>query len=322
MRTHAWVIGAGGLLGGAVVRSLRRRDGWVHAPWPGLPWTRPAEVASTARRFTEGLIDLVAPGERWCVIWTAGAGVTSSTSAALDLELEQFSEILDAIGSVVTSRGAEATGAVFYSSSAGGAYGGSDDPPFDEFSSAVPLSDYGRFKLAAEGLLRAFSQENNVSVAAGRIANIYGPGQKLGKMQGLISHLAKAQFSPSPASIFVPLETMRDYIFVDDCADLILDVLDRVAKETHLTGRVEVMKILASGNAVTIGQLLGHFRMLAKGHPHVRLGSSPFASMQGLDLRLTSRVWPELDHRQLTPLPAGISATMGDMLRQIQTRAL
>jgi UDP-glucose 4-epimerase len=223
---------------------------------------------------------------------------------------------------VRTTAGAHGTasrGAVFYASSAGGVYGGSAHPPFDETSPPVPISGYGRFKLDAEASLFEFSRSSGVSVLAGRIANLYGPGQKLGKMQGLISHLAKAQFSPRPASIFVPLETMRDYIFVRDCAELVVDCVLRLRAVTVAGGRAEVVKNLASGQAVTISNLLGHIRSLAKANPNVMLGYSAEASMQGLDLRITSTVWPDLDRRQLTSLPAGIKATMDDVLAHIQS---
>jgi UDP-glucose 4-epimerase len=40
--------------------------------------------------------------------------------------------------------------------------------------------------------------------------------------------------------------------------------------------------------------------------------------VQARDLSLRSRVWPELDRRTLTPLPAGIAATAADLQRKLQ----
>ena len=77
-------------------------------------------------------------------------------------------------------------------------------------------------------------------------------------------------------------------------------------------------KNLISGQAVTISALLGYFRTVAKGHPHVMLGSSDASALQAIDLRLASVVWPELDRAGATPLPAGIYATMTDILTRIQ----
>ena len=316
--THlTWVIGAGGLLGGAVSSAVARRPASRLVPGPPLPWSNDGAFAGAAEATADRFLAELRPGDDWAVVWAAGAAVTSSTAEALDRELDQFTLVLDAIGRVAERRGCASTGAVFYASSAGGVYGGSAHPPFDEDTVPVPLGGYGRFKLAAEERLFDFSEATGVSVLAGRIANLYGPGQKLHKMQGLISHLAKAQFSPAPASIFVPLDTIRDYIFITDCAELVLDTIDRLLAESAMRGRVRVVKNIASGQAVTISNLLGHLRSLAKGHPHVMLGSSAEASLQGLDLRVTSTVWTELDRRDLTPLPAGIKATMDDVLVHI-----
>ena len=55
--------------------------------------------------------------------------------------------------------------------------------------------------------------------------------------------------------------------------------------------------------------------------PRVVLGTSPIAKYQARDLRLRSTVWRRLDHRALTPLPAGIHATYTGLLRSCQTRA-
>jgi len=317
--THVWVVGARGLLGSATCAAIERRGDWDLLPATPLPWSDDDALIETARHNAALLLRTAgAAHAQWAVIWVAGAAVTSTPPDAITRELHQFQLVLDAIAAEVALTEAPGEGTVFYASSAGGVYGGSADPPFDETTRPVPISGYGRFKLDAELQLFNFSRASGVSVVAGRIANLYGPGQKLGKMQGLISHLAKAQFSPTPASIFVPLDTIRDYIFVRDCADLLLDTVSRSLQETVANGRGEVIKNLASGQAVTISNLLGHFRNLAKGHPNVMLGVSAEASMQGLDLRITSTVWPDLDHRELTSLPAGIKATMDDVLGHIQ----
>jgi UDP-glucose 4-epimerase len=318
--TYAWVIGARGLLGSATTAAIARRADWVLLPAEPLPWADDSALVEAASATAERLLRTAATeSANWVVLWVAGNAVTSTPPAAIERELHQLGLVLGAVGLAAGAHGTAHTGGVFYASSAGGVYGGSAHPPFDEHSTPVPISGYGRFKLDAEAALFAFSRATGVSVLAGRIANLYGPGQKLGKMQGLISHLAKAQFSPKPASIFVPLETMRDYIFVRDCAELLLDSVARLVAVSAAEGRTEVIKNLASGQAVTISNLLGHIRSLAKSKPNVMLGYSAEASMQGLDLRITSTVWPDLDRRQLTSLPAGIKATMDDVLTHIQS---
>lgn len=317
MTTVAWVIGGRGLLGRAVSAAISQRNEWILLDASPLDWT---DIAHISKQVQAAMRHLLAATEAargtWAVVWAAGAAVTASPWAQLEVELEELRSILDAIGSAIDE--STPRGAIFYASSAGGVYAGSTNPPFSEESVAVPISPYGRFKMGAESTIIEFATEYGVSSLVGRIANLYGPGQKLEKMQGVISQIAKAQFSPTPASIYVALDTTRDYLFVSDCASLICDALERLEQASRSTHPCHVTKILASGQGVTIGALLGHFRTLSKNRPNVMLGYSPVASFQAPDLRLRSTVWPELDRRALTPLPAGIHATMMDILSNLQ----
>jgi UDP-glucose 4-epimerase len=286
---------------------------------PPLPWQDDVLLADAAERAMEALLAQADTlGGPWAVFWAAGTVVTSSSPDAMTEELRQFRVVLNAIRLSVSGHPQAQRGCVFFASSAGGVYGGSADPPFTELSTPVPISPYGHFKLHGETILEEFSRHSGVSSLSGRISNLYGPGQRLDKMQGLISHVALAQFTGAPTSIYVPLDTLRDYIFVTDCASLIVDSTMRALAVTEQQGPIQATKNLISGRAVTISSLLGYFRVLAKGHPRVMLGSSAAAALQALDLRLESVVWPDLDKREQETLPSGITATMTDILAGIQ----
>jgi UDP-glucose 4-epimerase len=146
----------------------------------------------------------------------------------------------------------------------------------------------------------------------GRVANLYGPGQNLAKPQGLISVFARAHLTGQPVSVYVSLDTLRDYIFINDAAALIADCLDRLAKPDILSGET-IIKIIATQRADTIGALIGACRTVFKRRPRIVLGASPHAKAQAHDLRLRSIVWTELDNRPFTPLSVGIDATVRDM---------
>ncbi|WP_196826682.1 NAD-dependent epimerase/dehydratase family protein [Frigoribacterium sp. CG_9.8] len=317
MTTTAWVIGGRGLLGRATSAHIVHRLGWKLLAASPMPWSDSEALLGAVRSTTRDLLaGSSGNNSTWAIIWAAGAAITSSSQKQLDSELAQLELILATIRSELPLSARR--GSIFYASSAGGVYGGSANPPFSELTAPVPISPYGEFKLRAETLVQSFAARESLSCLVGRIANLYGPGQKLEKVQGIISHVAKAQMSPTPASIYVSLDTIRDYIFVKDCAELICDALDRLDSVTEKDSPVGVTKILASGEGTTIATLLGYFRTLSKGHPHVMLGSSASANLQAHDLRLRSVVWPELDYRDLTPLPAGIYATILDILSGIQ----
>ena len=164
-------------------------------------------------------------------------------------------------------------------------------------------------------------EELHVQTAARMLAkagNLYGPGQNLAKAQGLISQICRGHLTGQPLSIYVSLDTLRDYFFAPDCADLIVDGLARLRQEQPTSRPGAVTKILASQRAITIGTVIGEMRRIFKRSPRIVLGASPISALQPRDLSLRSRVWPDLDRRSLTPLPAGIAATAADLQRKLQ----
>jgi len=46
----------------------------------------------------------------------------------------------------------------------------------------------------------------------GRMSNLYGPGQNLKKVQGLISQMCLRVLTRQPLVLYVPLDTIRDYL--------------------------------------------------------------------------------------------------------------
>jgi UDP-glucose 4-epimerase len=318
MTRLAWVVGARGLLGSGVRRAIARRQDWELFPSPLLPWSDPDAFAAAARQGVRDLIAAsVARQAPWSIIWSAGAVVTSSPPSAFDGERDQIRRFLDIVRAEASLSPSQ--GSVFFASSGGGVYAGSVGPPFTEETEPVPLAQYGRFKLEMEAEMRRFAEASRIPVLIGRITNLYGPGQRLDKMQGLISHLALARFTAKPVFIFVPLETVRDYIFVDDCGAQILDAMDRLAIEAPtLPSPPVVIKIFGSGEGVSISTLLGYYRAITKSLPSVVLGSTASTKHQAIDLRMRSVVWPELDRRERTPVAAGFHATMMDVLQMLQ----
>jgi UDP-glucose 4-epimerase len=320
--TLTWVIGRGGLLGRSLELALETaaRDQMDPDSFPAriwcspqpIQWSAPSAGAADLRQRAGEFLEAV--GDRhWSVAWCAGAGVTASSANALELELAALRETLDALAVAPDGR----KGAFFFASSAGGVYAGVGAPPYDEFSSVHPLAAYGQAKLDGEVVVADWSHQTGTPSLIGRIANLYGPGQNLDKAQGLISQICRSHLTGQPLSIYVSLDTLRDYLFAPDCAGLIVEGLARL-REPSGTGSTVVTKILASQRAITIGAVLGEMRRIFKSSPRIVLGVSPVSAMQARDLSLRSRVWPDLDRRPLTPFPVGVATTAADLLHRLQ----
>lgn len=302
-RVTSWVIGAGGLLGSGVVRELEARDAPL-LPRTTIGW----RTAAAPLDLERGLAALTSTSHDWTIFWCAGAGVTDTSAAALDDEATTFRAFVSAVGALDSTT--RRRGVIVFASSAGGVYGGSEHPPFTESTEPVPLGAYGRAKLASEQVLRELSS-TGVRVVVARIANLYGPGQNLDKQQGLITRLCYSAVTRTPVSVFVSLDTRRDYLYVSDAARLLVECASRARQGTeHFT-----VKILGSGRSTTIASLIGLFRKIGGPAPRIITGTSATAWLQSRDLRLRSTVWTDLDAEAVrTTLAEGVARTMADLL--------
>jgi len=294
-----WVVGSGGLLGSALARQL----GTTFTAHP-VPWNDPQRAAEhlacEVERFASN-----AQGERWAIIWAAGAATTSSSPRDAESELEPLRGLLNGMRTHLV----DTDGHFFLTSSAGGAFANSVDPPFTWKTPAQPLSPYGELKVAQENLV-AEMLAGSVPVTVGRVSNLYGPGQDLGKLQGLISRLALASITRQPINIFVPLDTIRDYIYVDDAARTI----SRILAMRYGSSNPVQTEIVASGSPTTVGQLIKMMNLVTRKQVPVALGSHPSARSQALDLRLV----PSVSIIAPTPLPVGAKSIHMDILSRLQ----
>lgn len=287
-----WVIGRG-LLGRAVLRARPDRGLDVMIPWE--------DPLQSQLALADGIARLTAHTGPLEIYWCAGVGVTSTPASELAVEVAVFERALEMLEALPS--GVRARLSIFLASSVGGAYAGSTSPPFSESTPPAPLSAYGEAKLRMESSLSAASARAGWRALIGRITNIYGAGQDLRKAQGLISALVRSNLTGQPVSLYVPLDTLRDYVYEDDCAAVIDRGMVRVASERPGT---TVIKIIGTMRAVSIGALLSELTRLRRRKGPVVLGGGD-ARGQALDLRVRSEVWVDLDGLVRTTLPEGLS---------------
>ena len=296
------------MLGSRVERRLRRDGASVWAPRTPIPWgagqASRDRLAASARQFRQE-----AKNGAWSVYWCAGAGVTASAPASLDQEREALDVLLESL-----AHGTGEPGAVCIVSSAGGVYAGSPTPPFDERSATQPLSPYGETKLAMEQAATEWAERTSHRVLIARLANLYGPGQDVSKPQGLVTQLVRAHMLRQPLHVYVPLDTTRDYIYVEDAVDKVVTAMSRLR---GVAAGSAVTKVVASQQAMTIGAVLGELSRVLHRRLPIVLGSSPVSRFQATDLRLRTVVWTDVDHRAVTPFPAGVHATVLDVTARL-----
>ncbi len=299
MTLKTWVVGSGGLVGSAITRRSAI-DAFAAAR---IPWgtDRAAHVLGTELdRFVDWIAD-----DDWGIVWAAGAGFMSTTQDSLDIELELFESFCDRLPSAMP-RG---KGGFYLVSSAGGMYAGSSNPPFGPKTTPKPLNAYGRMKAAQEHrVIETLSPRLPVTI--GRVANAYGPGQDLFKQQGLITQLSLSALLNRPATIFAPLPTLRDYIYVDDAARFVSADIHR------MTGAQPgvIRRVIGSGRAASISELIAIVEHTSgRTFPIMhRMDDGPFF----LDLRLESSDQVGVAG-QGTPLETGVALVYRDLQRQL-----
>ena len=133
-------------------------------------------------------------------------------------------------------------------SSAGCIYSGDDDC-FSETSEANGTNAYGRLKRRMELAL----EESGLSHSILRISNVFGPGQPIGRGQGVIAEWINAITLGLPVRVFGNLGSTRDYIYLDDLTNAILST-----SENKLQGIFNVGK----GQSINLQELIRVFTSL------------------------------------------------------------
>ena len=114
-----------------------------------------------------------------------------------------------------------------FASSGGAIYGELETYPADESHRKNPISPYGINKLAVEYYLTYKNRFDNFNYIALRYANVYGPRQNYECEAGVIAIFINKMLSNEEISIFGSGKQTRDFIFVEDIAELNLKILNK-----------------------------------------------------------------------------------------------
>jgi len=302
--TAVWVVGENGLLGAALLRALSRRGFSAFTLAERFRWDTERELAIQLASAVNEFAGFVGAGNPWQIYWAAGVGTMSSTAAELATETRTLSRILSLIESEPGLTAAE--GCFAFASSAGAIYAGVTDDIVSESTAVAPTTDYAREKLQQEGLVETFARQNGkVTALIARISTLYGPGQASGKQQGLMAHIARCILRNQPVTIYVPFDTIRDYIAADDAAALVVATLHTIDRRSGV-----FTKIIASERPTTIAEIISIFRRVSRRRPRIVSSSSRLSSIYSRRIRFHSTTLPVDERMTRTSLLTGIAQVM------------
>ena len=299
--TIAWVLGGGGLLGSALLRMLRQNRIEPFVPASPLRWEDVAALTSQIADAVEAFSARLHPGGSWQIYWAAGVGTMSSSESDLAPEYETLSLLLRRLQA--TPRLMAASGAIAFASSAGAVYAGASDEVVTENTPVAPTNAYARQKLRQEELLRQFASTNGrTAILVARISTLYGPGQGHAKQQGLLAHIARSLLRNRAVNIYVPYDTMRDYIASDDAAAAMIAFADAIQAQPRV-----LIKIVASETPTTIAEIISIFKRLTRRPPRIVTSASRLSALYGRCVQYRSVAFPEGPRSRHRSLLVGIT---------------
>lgn len=153
------------------------------------------------------------------LISTSSPG-TSDKNRALDIEENLISTIrmLDLCVE-------EKVEQVIFMSSGGSVYGNGAVIPTPETSALNPKSSYGVVKIAIEKYLNIYKEQYDLDYRIVRASNPFGPHQTGKNMQGLIGSILHSGLNNQVVELWGDGSVVRDFIYIDDLVDSILNVL-------------------------------------------------------------------------------------------------
>jgi UDP-glucose 4-epimerase len=291
-------------LGSALCRVLRFDKTELFCPAESFRWSSEPDLAPQLSAAVQAFAARARDKRRWEIYWAAGVGTMSSSEADLALETSALALLLRLVESAPQL--VAIPGAVAFASSAGAIYAGSPDYTINENTAPTPTTAYAREKLRQEDLVCSFAQASRDRIALlARLSTIYGPGQSLGKQQGLLAHVARCILRNQPIQIYVPLDTIRDYINADDAAALMIAALRAVSQHPGV-----FTKIIASEQPTTIAEIISIFKQITRRAPRIVTSAGRLTNIYSRRLRFQSVAPPQCAVFPKTSLLEGIAKVM------------
>ncbi|MEJ8575005.1 NAD-dependent epimerase/dehydratase family protein [Microbaculum marinum] len=223
------VVGGGGFIGtnlcrrlaadGVATRAFGRSRGFPDA-LEGIDWIQGTlsdrDAVSRAIDGADAVVHLVS--------------TTTPASSNADMAADVAGNVLASIGLLEECVSA-GVGKVVYLSSGGTVYGVPETVPIPEAAPTDPISSYGITRLAIEKYLGLFGRLHGLDSVTLRVANCYGPYQRLRGQQGVVAAFLERGLRGEPVELWGDGETVRDYVFVEDVVQAILLAIGHAGPE-------------------------------------------------------------------------------------------
>lgn len=144
-----------------------------------------------------------------------------------------------------------------YFSSGGTIYGNrSDMKPFVETDEQKPISYYGWSKQMMENAILFKNRTEQLKYLIVRPSNPYGHGQNLHGKQGIVAVAIGKLLDGKPVEVWGDGSAIRDYIYIDDLARIIYQLIDRDVLNQAVN--------IGSGRGYSVNDVLAFLKIISK----------------------------------------------------------
>jgi UDP-glucose 4-epimerase len=213
----AAVTGGAGFIGSNLVDALLARGDEVIVV-DDLSFGRREHVDPRAR-FVEGDIRDGVDLDGVDIVFHLAAHTDVTTSVERPAE----NGSINVLGTIRVLEAAQQQRVQVVFASTGGALYGECDGPAPEETPAEPLSPYGIGKLCAEEYIAGWNRIHGSRHVVLRFANVYGPRQASSLEGGVVAVFFDRMAKGEPTAIFGDGRQTRDFVYVGDVVDALLD---------------------------------------------------------------------------------------------------
>jgi UDP-glucose 4-epimerase len=194
---------------------------------------------------------------------------------------------------------------IVLASSGGTVYDSSSPPPYTEESPVRGSSLYAAAKIALEDELSSVAAA--VPGVILRLSNVYGPGQRTGKGQGVLAYWLEAAARGSALRLIGDPGNTHDYVYIDDVVAGMCLIHGAVRRQPGLLSSGPLILNIGSGRGTSLAELIKIVDAVVGRDMPVERHAAPRISRPHvwLDCGQAERV---LGWRPVTSLTGGVSA--------------
>ncbi|MBS4066442.1 MAG: NAD-dependent epimerase/dehydratase family protein [Chitinophagaceae bacterium] len=201
---------------------------------------------------------------------------------------------------------------IVFCSSGGAVYGKAADHPIKETDIKQPSTSYGLVKSLMEEYIMYYHRKFAIPFLILRPANVYGPKTRSVGEQGIISTLLYNAVHDQSTRLWVPLTNTRDFIYIDDFTEAVIDLLDAQAEGVFNIG---------SGKGFSLSQIIRAVQLCTDKDLKIEMAHE-FVEDEGINILDNSKIHSLTGWMPQVSINAGIANVYQQMLSSIKENEL